>query len=327
MHPKTHLLPYVLLLALPRAISQITYYSDVPQYTELAPCARSGLNNGFYDIASGDCGNPTAPASLASCACYKDGNSNAIQKSVSFIILSEGYCASTDFDDVASASAVFSIYCAAYTAVAPAPTSASSTTSITAAPGSGPATASSPVSTIPSSSSAPALTTTSDAGSSAATPSSTAPTSGDTSLTSSLASSTLQTSTPSPTGNSTSTPSSGGPGTGTTGSGTGGKSLTTADIILIAFAAVALLISLIAVPDQIRRYKRRQALRFEEQEMMQQQHVGQEQGPIRPSPHTGWSGSGSGVNNAGGRWINNTGNGNVAGRDQYSDPVVHHHHY
>ncbi|KAH8684576.1 hypothetical protein BGZ60DRAFT_426944 [Tricladium varicosporioides] len=89
---------------------KVTYYiTDLPQYSSLAPCARSGISYEMAGWSRSYCG--TAPLAMVSCACAKDNNSGAINSGIKSEVLV--YCSSTASADVTSALGVFDYYCSA----------------------------------------------------------------------------------------------------------------------------------------------------------------------------------------------------------------------
>jgi len=80
----------------------VSYYiTDLPQFTSLAPCARSGLSYGVFANTYSLC--PEGPQALASCACLKEGMSVYAS---SEITSSVRYYCSSNVADVTSALAV-----------------------------------------------------------------------------------------------------------------------------------------------------------------------------------------------------------------------------
>jgi hypothetical protein len=89
----------------------LTYYiTDLPQFSELVPCAsRVVYYEAFFTLSYFDC--PSEPGALASCACAKDGNSESINNAISSGV--KETCTSTDTADITSALSVFGLYCSA----------------------------------------------------------------------------------------------------------------------------------------------------------------------------------------------------------------------
>jgi hypothetical protein len=83
------------------------FISDLPAFSDLAPCGRSGLSYAMYSIAYTLC--PSEATALAPCACQKNQNSLVVSQYINTEVRS--YCGSTMTEDVSSAHAVFSGYC------------------------------------------------------------------------------------------------------------------------------------------------------------------------------------------------------------------------
>lgn len=103
---------FIILLALLRLAAIVAaagpaYITDLPIYASLAPCAMSGVSYVVQGLTRSKC--PSGVTELASCACTKDGNSDAALVSITSNV--KYYCASTATEDIASASVVFNAYC------------------------------------------------------------------------------------------------------------------------------------------------------------------------------------------------------------------------
>ena len=110
---------------------QSVFITDFAPITLLAPCASSGYGYAVSSLAN-DCNNiNVAPTAYASCACLKDENSVAVSEAIVSEV--EYFCHSTATDDVSSALAVFSSYCAPVTPPATSTTAIAPTTTQPAA--------------------------------------------------------------------------------------------------------------------------------------------------------------------------------------------------
>ncbi len=87
------------------AAADTIYVTDLPQYSSLAPCAQYAISDQVQGLTESAC--PPGVTALASCACSKDNNAASIASAIVTGVL--GYCSSTATEDVASASAVFSV--------------------------------------------------------------------------------------------------------------------------------------------------------------------------------------------------------------------------
>jgi hypothetical protein len=87
------------------AVSQ--YITEIAQFTDLAPCAQSGISYAVLSLSNRLC--PSDAAGLQSCACTKNQNSLAASQSINSQI--GYYCGSTRSADKASAQAMFAGYC------------------------------------------------------------------------------------------------------------------------------------------------------------------------------------------------------------------------
>jgi hypothetical protein len=83
------------------------FISDLPAYSDLAPCAESGLYYAVGTLTYEKC--PPAAPNLASCACLKNQNSLLVSEYINTQI--QDACGSTMSEDIASGQAVFSGYC------------------------------------------------------------------------------------------------------------------------------------------------------------------------------------------------------------------------
>jgi hypothetical protein len=94
------------------ARGQQTYLlTEFPAVKSLAPCA-TGYFWGAQNWVSNDCPTNVAPTFSASCACLKNQNSASIISILSTGILGAYACGTTATQDVTSALAAFSSYCA-----------------------------------------------------------------------------------------------------------------------------------------------------------------------------------------------------------------------
>ncbi|KAK3333461.1 hypothetical protein B0T19DRAFT_126614 [Cercophora scortea] len=83
------------------------YITDIPQMTDLAPCASGALSYAVLSLTNYNCP-PDAPA-LASCACSKNQNALVVSQAIN----SNGkYSCSSHTADISSAQAMFQAYCA-----------------------------------------------------------------------------------------------------------------------------------------------------------------------------------------------------------------------
>lgn len=89
------------------AVTVTQYITDIPAFSDLAPCAESALGNAVQGLTWSLC--PGDASALASCACLKNQNSLYVSKSINDGVL--GDCGTTHSADVASAEAVFAGYC------------------------------------------------------------------------------------------------------------------------------------------------------------------------------------------------------------------------
>lgn len=89
------------------AVAQIVYVTDLPAYTQLAPCAASAVTYAINSLTYKQC----APdvTGLASCVCTKDQNLAAVSTDISTNVLSN--CGATASEDVSSAAALLKNYC------------------------------------------------------------------------------------------------------------------------------------------------------------------------------------------------------------------------
>ncbi|OTA61537.1 hypothetical protein K449DRAFT_331034, partial [Hypoxylon sp. EC38] len=88
----------------------MTYYiTALPQYSSLAPCARSAVSYGVLSQTYDLC--PEGPQALASCACIKSGMSGYVSNEISSDV--KYSCDSTATEDISSALNVFELYCSA----------------------------------------------------------------------------------------------------------------------------------------------------------------------------------------------------------------------
>jgi hypothetical protein len=83
------------------------YITEIAQFTDLAPCAQSGISYAVQAFSNSLC--PADAAGLQSCACTKNQNSLAASQSINSQV--GGYCGSTRSADKASAQAMFAGYC------------------------------------------------------------------------------------------------------------------------------------------------------------------------------------------------------------------------
>jgi len=86
------------------AIADVVYVTDLPIFTSLAPCAQYAVSYQVLGLTEFAC--PLAVTALESCACSQDNNSASVASAIASNILED--CDSTDTEDVASATAVFS---------------------------------------------------------------------------------------------------------------------------------------------------------------------------------------------------------------------------
>ncbi|KAE8442365.1 hypothetical protein EG329_003436 [Mollisiaceae sp. DMI_Dod_QoI] len=84
------------------------YITDLPAYSELAPCASNALSYLVMGMTRSDC-NTLGPSALASCVCTKNQNSLAASESLNTQI--KYSCGSTHSADITSAQAVLAGYC------------------------------------------------------------------------------------------------------------------------------------------------------------------------------------------------------------------------
>ncbi|KAI0830402.1 hypothetical protein F5Y06DRAFT_282221 [Hypoxylon sp. FL0890] len=88
----------------------MTYYiTALPEYSSLAPCARSALSYGVLSQTYDLC--PEGPQALASCACLKSAMSSYVSNEINSDV--KYSCDSTATEDVSSALKVFELYCSA----------------------------------------------------------------------------------------------------------------------------------------------------------------------------------------------------------------------
>ena len=94
---------------------QTLFLTDFAKSASLVSCASEGF---FWAVGSltDDCNFSQGPVTYASCACLKDQNSIAVSTEIEFEVNLQ--CDSTATDDVSSALAVFSSYCAPVKALA-----------------------------------------------------------------------------------------------------------------------------------------------------------------------------------------------------------------
>jgi len=86
----------------PLTLRIVTYFiTDLPQFSSLAPCARSGLSSGVFANTYSLC--PDGPQALASCACIKDGMSGYVSGAVTSSVK---YECTSKAADISSALAV-----------------------------------------------------------------------------------------------------------------------------------------------------------------------------------------------------------------------------
>lgn len=88
----------------------MTYYvTDMPNFSELAPCAQSAVSHGILGQTYSMC--PADPAALASCACVKDNNDQEVSKSITSSV--KYSCGNTASEDITSALDIYNSYCSA----------------------------------------------------------------------------------------------------------------------------------------------------------------------------------------------------------------------
>jgi hypothetical protein len=92
---------------LPGAVSY--YMTDLPNYSSLAPCAKSAMSYEMNTLVTYLC--PAAPMALVACACAQDNNSGAF--SAELVSGVKYSCGSTASADVTSVLSVFDVYCSA----------------------------------------------------------------------------------------------------------------------------------------------------------------------------------------------------------------------
>ncbi|CAG8950149.1 hypothetical protein HYFRA_00008384 [Hymenoscyphus fraxineus] len=83
------------------------FVTDLPAFTNLAPCAGSAISYAMASLTYKDC--PSEAAGLQSCACTKNQNSARITQALNSQVGS--YCGSTRTEDKTSAQAFFAGYC------------------------------------------------------------------------------------------------------------------------------------------------------------------------------------------------------------------------
>lgn len=83
------------------------FVTDVPAYTNLAPCAGSAISYAIASLTYKDC--PSEAAGLQSCACTKNQNSAKVTAALNSQVGSS--CGSTRSEDKTSAQAFFAAYC------------------------------------------------------------------------------------------------------------------------------------------------------------------------------------------------------------------------
>ena len=110
------------------------YITDIPQISDLAPCASNELSNVVLGMTEELC--PSDAPSLATCVCQKNQNSLAASQSINYSV--KGAC-SGHTADISSAQAFFSAYCAMNGGITSFPTTSgppgNSTTALGAARG------------------------------------------------------------------------------------------------------------------------------------------------------------------------------------------------
>jgi hypothetical protein len=89
------------------AASVSQYITELSAYSDLAPCAASGLSYVLDAQTEENC--PPGASALASCACSKNQNSLDISRSIRSSVFYE--CGSTHTEDATSAQAIFAGYC------------------------------------------------------------------------------------------------------------------------------------------------------------------------------------------------------------------------
>ncbi|KAG9233409.1 hypothetical protein BJ875DRAFT_535403 [Amylocarpus encephaloides] len=83
------------------------YITDLPEFTNLAPCAGSGISYAIQSLTRGLC--PSDAPGLQSCACTKNQNSGVVTQGINSQV--GYYCGSTHSEDKATAQAFFAGYC------------------------------------------------------------------------------------------------------------------------------------------------------------------------------------------------------------------------
>ena len=95
------------LLLVDLAVAQIVYVTDLPAFTQLAPCAAEAVSYAVYSLTYKQCAQDVT--ALASCVCTKDQNSAVVSADISSNVLSR--CGATASEDVSSAAALLKNYC------------------------------------------------------------------------------------------------------------------------------------------------------------------------------------------------------------------------
>ena len=101
------IIPCFAFLFLFSAVAQIVYVTDLPAYTQLAPCAASAVSYAINSLTYKQCAQDVT--ALASCVCTKDQNSAAVSADISSNVLSS--CGASASEDVTSAAALLRNYC------------------------------------------------------------------------------------------------------------------------------------------------------------------------------------------------------------------------
>lgn len=87
--------------------AEVVYVTDLPLYTQLAPCAASAVGYILQSQTSTNC--PEAVSALQGCICTKNSNFASISKAVSSSVSAN--CGGTASEDQASVQTVLSAYC------------------------------------------------------------------------------------------------------------------------------------------------------------------------------------------------------------------------
>jgi hypothetical protein len=101
-----------------QTITQIVYLTDFPALNSLAPCAIAAVQSAFGSI-NNDCPANAVPTLSASCACLKGQNSAFLSAQISSQVTWPDRCGPTGTEDLTSALAVLSAYCAPFGAAGP----------------------------------------------------------------------------------------------------------------------------------------------------------------------------------------------------------------